>query len=90
MNKQKTKSYFSVEISTGAINGFYAIKDDAIESSDELANRWKGSKWMVAETLGYSGNERRRCNGGFHQDKEMQEKLKSLFVDTYERKNTND
>lgn len=49
------KSYYLSERSTGAMNGCYHQKDDALDSAKRLARRYKGSSWDVMPVCGSVG-----------------------------------
>jgi hypothetical protein len=74
------KMYFSVEMNTGAVNGFYPKEEDCKETTLNLAIRFKGSQWIMAQSIKKIGNTGRvNRDGAFQQDETMRNKLISLF-----------
>jgi hypothetical protein len=76
------KEYFAVEMNSGAVNGFYSIKKDCIETTNYLAKRYVGSRWLFSEGSKIIGHHEKLYRSQFHsQDKRMRELLTSMFGD---------
>jgi len=84
-NKNKNKTdWFSIELNTGAINGFYANEQDVVETSNLLKERWIGSNWQIGNNLSIPHDGQTVViKGRFHQDSEMQQVLQDTFEDSW-------
>ena len=74
--------WFAVEMNTGAVNGFYALKRDCVETTVWLSEKHNGSSWAFGKQDGKThriGEQSRLKSSAFHQDKEMCEKLHNYF-----------
>ena len=74
--------YFALETNTGAVNGFYTIKKDCIDTTEYLAERFAGSRWYVAESSSVVGNDDNEFSSMFHwKNEKMKAFLKHCFGD---------
>ena len=72
--------YFAIESSTGAVNGFYAIKKDCIDTTKYLSDRFVGSQWRVVETFKMIGADDQEYASQYHW-KDKRDVLAHLFGD---------
>lgn len=72
--------YFAIESSSGAVNGFYANKQDCIDTTEWLAQRFVGSQWRVVQTLVVIGADEQEYASQYHW-KDRKQLLTRMFDD---------
>ena len=84
LKKPIKTEWFSVELNTGAINGFYSNERGVLDTTNFLQDKYIGSNWAVGNTSFMKVfTPRTLVEDRFHQDSEMTETLKSLFGDSW-------
>ena len=78
-------THFSMEKHTGAIDGYYAIKQDMLNTAKELSIRWEGSEWLACSIQTVFGTSNTEVSFNLsHRTEAMNKRLTSLFKDTYQ------
>lgn len=81
MKMQKTKfpSYFMLEKSTGAFDGYYSDKKSAQGVADLLSDEWEGSLWLVCKIEGQCGDKQNFKSIFWHRDERMIKTLTHFY-----------